>query len=339
MSSSSITALALFSGGLDSLLACRTVMAQGIRVQALKFVTPFFGYDLLAREQEYIQEVKEKYDIDLRLIDVTGPYLELLRAPVHGFGKHFNPCVDCKIFLLSRARRMMDRFKASFLITGEVIGQRPMSQRRDTLFLIQRDSGCKEILVRPLCAKNLPPTRPELEGLINREQLLGFSGRGRSAQMQLAADLGISDYPSPAGGCTLTDPVLGERIKRYYQANDTVRAEDIRLLLVGRQFVLPQGGWLAMGRNQAENQRVDELRRPGDLILNCVDRPGPTGLLRRCGGRDDLDIAAGIMARYAKKGPGLPAGTRVEVETTPPDNIISLTGHAPADAELLAWQR
>ncbi len=337
MSSSSTTALALFSGGLDSLLACRTVAAQGIRVQALKFVTPFFGYDLLAREKEHILEVKEKYGIDLQLVDVTEPYLELLRAPAHGFGKHFNPCVDCKIFLLSRARQMMDQFQASFLITGEVIGQRPMSQRRDTLFLIQRESGCKEILVRPLCAKNLPPTRPELDGLIDRDRLLGFSGRGRSAQMQLATDLGISDYPSPAGGCTLTDPVLGERIRRYYQTSDTIRAADIRLLLVGRQFVLPQGGWLALGRNQAENQQVEKLQQEGDTILNCLDRPGPTGLLRRSGGRQDLDIAARIMARYAKKGGDLPLKTRVEATT--PDKTITLAGLPLTGGELLSLQR
>ena len=336
-SSSPTTALALFSGGLDSLLACRIVAAQGIRVQALKFVTPFFGYDLLAREEDHILEVKEKYDIDVQLIDVTEPYLELLRAPVHGFGKHFNPCVDCKIFLLSRARQMMDRFKASFLITGEVIGQRPMSQRRDTLFLIQRESGCKEILVRPLCARNLPPTGPELAGLIDRNRLLGFSGRGRSAQMQLAADLGISDYPSPAGGCTLTDPVLGERIKRYYQSNDTIRAEDIRLLLVGRQFVLPRGGWLALGRNQAENRQVEKLQHDGDIILRCLDRPGPTGLLRRSGGREDLDTAAGIMARYAKKEPDLPLKTRVEATT--PGRTITLAGLPLTDGELLSLRR
>ena len=156
-----IRALALFSGGLDSILACRVVAAQGIAVQAVKFVTPFFGYELLAKEEQYARMVRESYGIEVVLRDVSEAYFAMLRNPPHGYGKNFNPCIDCKILLFREAKRLMEEFAASFLITGEVIGQRPMSQRRDTLRVIERDSGCEGILLRPLCAKTQEPTRAE----------------------------------------------------------------------------------------------------------------------------------------------------------------------------------
>ena len=168
MTKNQTTALALFSGGLDSTLACRLVAKQGIKVVAVKFVTPFFGYELLQKQNEYAQKIKRTSDIDVILKDITLPYLELLKKPAHGFGKNFNPCIDCKIFLLSEAKKMMPEIGASFLVTGEVVGQRPMSQRRDALRVIERDSNCEGILVRPLCAKNLEPTHAELKGLIDR---------------------------------------------------------------------------------------------------------------------------------------------------------------------------
>lgn len=295
------TALALYSGGLDSTLACRVVAAQGIRVVAAKFVTPFFGFDLLGRRAEYIKETKAKFGIDVLLKDVTAPYLELLKKPAHGFGRHFNPCVDCKIFLLSQAKKMMPQIGASFLVTGEVIGQRPMSQRRDTLRIIERDSGCEGILVRPLCALNLKPTQAEIDGLIDRNQLLGFSGRSRTPQIKLAEQFGISDYPSPAGGCTLTDPILSARIREYYRHHRKITAEDIPLLMVGRQFKLPTGGWLVLGRNLQENEKIAALRQPHDWLLEPSIIPGPTALLRYCSDPEEVEIGAGLVARYAKK--------------------------------------
>ena len=305
------TALSLFSGGLDSILACRVVAGQGVRVLALKFITPFFDYQLLA-DGRYCEGIKEKYDIDLTLHNVSEEYLELLRAPPHGFGKHFNPCLDCKIFMMSKARGMMKQHGASFLISGEVVGQRPMSQRRDTMRVIERDSGCDGILLRPLCAKTLAATRPENEGLINRQLLYGFSGRGRKDQLTLAAELGITDYPNPAGGCILTDPTLGERIKRFYRENETVSVSDMRLVIVGRQFKLPGGSWLVLGRKQDENSIIAELAQPGDISLNLKDRPGPTAILRYPQSREDLKTAAGLVARYGKKVEGRPASGIVE---------------------------
>ena len=295
------TALVLFSGGLDSTLACRLVAEQGIKVVAVKFVTPFFGYDLLSRKREYIQKIKEKFSIDVILKDVTIPYLKLLQKPAYGFGRYFNPCIDCKIFLLSEARKMMPETGASFLVTGEVIGQRPMSQRRDTLQVIQRESGCRGILVRPLCAKNLEPTQAELDGLINRELLLAFSGRDRKPQMELAEKYGITDYPSPAGGCILADPVLSVRIKEYYREHEQVLAQDILLLLTGRQFKLPTGGWLVLGRNEQENEKIIALRQPGDWFLQTSIIPGPSAILRYSRNMAEVETAAAVVTRFSKK--------------------------------------
>ena len=301
-------ALALFSGGLDSILACRVIMAQGIEVRALKFVTPFFDHHLLERREQYQREIREKYQIEVDVVDLSRGYIDLLKQPAHGFGKHFNPCIDCKILMLTRARERMALHAASFLITGEVLGQRPMSQRRDTMRVIERDSGCEGILLRPLCAKRMNPTLPEEQGLVDRDRLYGFTGRGRKQQIALAGEFGITDFPNPAGGCLLTDPNLATRIERFYNglfllSHEQFRADDFRLLLVGRQFRLPGGHWFVLGRNQGENKRLRGLAGPGDYLLSMVERPGPTGLLRGDAGIDAqiLAHAAGLVVRYGKR--------------------------------------
>jgi len=301
-------ALALFSGGLDSILACRVIMAQGIEVRALKFVTPFFDHHLLERREQYRQEMLEQYQIDVELVDLSRGYIDLLKRPAHGFGRHFNPCIDCKILMLTRARERMARQDASFLVTGEVLGQRPMSQRRDTMRVIERDSGCEGILLRPLCARRMNPTLPEEQGLVDRDRLYGFTGRGRKPQLELARELGISDFPNPAGGCLLTDPNLAGRIEQFYNGlflidQEQFRVEDFRLLLVGRQFRLPGGHWFVLGRNQGENRRLRALAGQGDYLLSMPDRPGPTGLLRNDAGidRKSVERAGGLVVRYGRK--------------------------------------
>jgi tRNA U34 2-thiouridine synthase MnmA/TrmU len=310
------TALALFSGGLDSILACRVILAQGIQVHAVKFVSPFFDYGLLSREDEYKKEILDVYGIVVHLVDISSEYIQMIRDPAHGYGKHFNPCVDCKIFMITKAKEMMAGFGASFLITGEVIGQRPMSQRCDTLRIIERDSGCAScgrgknqqtaetggILLRPLCAKNLEPTRPENEGLVDRDLLYNLSGRSRAGQMALAKQFGIVDYPTPAGGCILTDPIKGRRIKNFYARHEYVSVSDMRAITVGRQFSLPGGGWLVMGRDEAENTVIEGLAEPEDILLKLAERAGPVALLRRMTDPKDIQAAADLVARYGKKG-------------------------------------
>ena len=293
-------AIALFSGGLDSILACRLAASQGIKVRAVTFVSPFFGYDLLT-DPDYCRQVRDKYEIDLILRDISEEYLRMLKAPAHGYGKHFNPCLDCKIFMMTRAREMMAELGASFLISGEVVGQRPMSQRRDAMRVVERDSGCDGILLRPLCAQRLKETGPELDGLVDRSKFAGLSGRSRAGQIEMAARFGIDDYPSPAGGCILTDPIVGERIKRFYQEQEQVTVADMRLIMVGRQFKLPDGSWLVLGRREAENPLIDALAQSDDVRLRLKDRPGPLALLRYLQSRRDLEVAAGLVARYGKK--------------------------------------
>lgn len=343
------TAIALFSGGLDSILASRVIMAQGIRVVALKFVTPFFDDQLLVREEEYRAEIQRKYGIDVRLVDLSEGYVELVANPPHGYGKHFNPCIDCKIFMLRRARAMMAEHDASFLISGEVLGQRPMSQRMDTLRLIERDSGCRGILLRPLCAKRLPETEAERTGQVRRADLYAMSGRGRKEQIQLARRFAITEYPSPAGGCMLTDPNLDQRIAGFYRermgaAGEAPRPNDIRLLLVGRQFLLPGGHWFVLGRDEKENERIAALALEGDWLLTMVDRSGPTGLLRGTlqaeatpSGPEALrELAAGLVVRYGRKVEGRPAPAQVLVVNG--KECYALTANPPPDDSFRDWQ-
>ncbi|MBC8316775.1 MAG: thiamine biosynthesis protein [Desulfobulbaceae bacterium] len=317
-------AIALFSGGLDSILACRVIASQGIRVQAVKFVTPFFDDDILKDIETYQRTVHSKYGIDVIAKDITESYIELLNNPPHGFGKNFNPCIDCKILMVHKAVEMMDEIGASFVITGEVVGQRPMSQRKDTLRVIERDSLTDGILLRPLCAKNLPPTQPEIDGIVDREQLHSFSGRGRSQQIELAKSFGITDYPNPAGGCKLTDPNLSKRIKAYYNEAEVVNAADIRFLLVGRQFRLPGGGWVSLGRQEDENIQIAELCIDGDILLNDVDWPGPTALLRHCSTPEDIKLAAALVARFGRKKPPGQEDCQITVTMDNQETILSV---------------
>ena len=325
---SRIKAISLFSGGLDSICATRVVMQQDIEVVAVKFVSPFFGYDILEDPEAYRTETREKFGIDVSVVDISEDYLQMLRSPAHGFGKYFNPCIDCKIFMLERAKTMLKEVGASFLITGEVLGQRPMSQRRDTLNVIERDSDTRSQLLRPLSAKLMNETEAEIRGWVDREQLLDFSGRGRSRQIELARSYGITDFPAPAGGCILADPILSKRIARVYRnefvvTQDNMNVVDILLMLIGRQFLLPQSGWLVLGRDEKENDRLESLQEPGDIKLFIEERPGPVALLRRAADlyeekdsrRIDIDFGARLIARYAKKVDGSPAaGTVVIVE-------------------------
>ena len=327
-----ITALALFSGGLDSILSCRVIQEQNISVQAVQFVTPFFHDDLLRQEDEYRLFIKKKYNIDVLIKDITPLYLEMLKKPPHGYGKYFNPCIDCKIMMVSEIKKMMADFNASFIISGEVIGQRPMSQRKDTMRVIERDSDTDLILLRPLCARSQKPTQVEIDGVVDRDQLPDFSGRGRSGQILLAKELGIRDYPNPAGGCVLADPVLSKRLQKFFKSDKKISPEDIRFLLVGRQFLLPRGGWLSLGRKQQENSRITALRMSSDYLLNMKDRPGPTGLLRYGHHPEDQKLAAELVVRYGKKTGVEPTAAVVciegpegvtEIKTDPCQDVIS----------------
>lgn len=333
------TALALFSGGLDSILACRVIMAQGITVKAVRFVTPFFGFELLAEAAAYRREILDRYGIEVELRDLTEPYLGMLGRPVYGYGKNFNPCLDCKILIAATARAMMAELGADFMISGEVVGQRPMSQRLDTLRVVERDSGCDGLLLRPLCAGKLAETVAQRQGWVDCRRLPQITGRGRAPQIELAASLGITDYPTPGGGCMLTDPNRAGRIRRYYAEQGQVRAADIRLLILGRQFILPGGGWLVLGRDEPENLALAALRQPGDRLLQMEDWPGPVAILRHFSVSADLELAAGLIRHFSRKGEGRQQGWVAELgEDGRVIGTIPL-GRQLTDEEYLAWQR
>ena len=308
-------AFSLLSGGLDSLLATRLIMEQGIEVVGLHFITPFFGYHRKGQEARYQERWRNLYGIEARIVDVSQEYFQVLRNPPHGYGKNFNPCIDCKVFLFSKARGMMEEEKADFLISGEVLGQRPMSQRRDTMRIVERDSGADGLLLRPLCAQSLKPTRAETAGLVDRTKLRDAQTRMNIVDAEqclrdafftdvrpLLADWRkrIRHYPTPAGGCLLTDPEMAGRIRKFFTQSPQVSVDEILLLQVGRHFQISEDQHLAVGRRDEENLRLMELFRGGDTLLRVHGIPGPLGLFR---GREDekgLEAAASIVARYSK---------------------------------------
>ena len=298
-------AVALLSGGLDSILAARLVQDMGLRVLCLHFHTPFFDK---ARDCD---RWKELYGLTVRAVDVGEDFARMLvERPEHGFGKVLNPCVDCKILMLRRAKEIMREVGATFIITGEVLGQRPMSQRRDTLHVIQREAGVKGLLLRPLSALHLESTEAEESGLVDRSRLLAIHGRGRKDQLALAAEMGLAEIPTPAGGCLLAErenarsywPVL-----LYGGTMGAAGAEDFHLANTGRQYWNRTASplWLCVGRNQADNDALMALARPTDILFKVRDFPGPIALGRPFPGSpwggDALLSAASFMVSFSPK--------------------------------------
>lgn len=292
-------AVALLSGGLDSQLAVYLMLAQQIEVVGLNFQTPFFG------NSPYVHQAAQKLGIPLVVIDFTDEYMELLKNPRYGFGKNLNPCIDCHGLMLKKAGQYMEKIGADFIITGEVLKQRPKSQHRDALHIVEKLSGYQGLILRPLSAKLLPPTQPELKGLVDRNRLLAISGRSRKEQMELASKFGLHDYPSPAGGCLLTVPSFASRLRRLLEANPVPSRIELERLKIGRHFIAPNGFYLIVGRKNSENQALLESAQPHELLLKTSGYPGPIGLLYYLGkpgasvSRTDLEKAAAITARYS----------------------------------------
>jgi tRNA-specific 2-thiouridylase len=293
-------AVALLSGGLDSLLAMKLVEDQGMEVVPLHMVTPFTG----RLDPSFPEELEEGYGVKgCRLVDIREAFLSLLRNPPHGFGKYLNPCIDCKILFLKKAREIMGEEGASFVITGEVVGQRPMSQRKEILSVIEKASGMEDLVLRPLSARLLPPSLPEREGWVDRDRLEAIGGRSRKRQLELAQAFGWRNPPSPAGGCLLTDPAFSRKLKDlldHLPPGILPSLRDLELLKVGRHFRLRQDLKLMVGRREEENEVVQSLATPEDVLLVPRGFPGPSGLLvgRLDGG--GLVLALSIMARHCK---------------------------------------
>ena len=293
-------AIALLSGGLDSTLAARVLLDQGIELEALNFMTVFCNCTNKGETCLASQKAVDVLGIPLRVFNVSEEYLNVVRQPKHGYGSNMNPCIDCRIFMLRKARAYMESSGASFMVTGEVLGQRPMSQRRDAMRLIEKEAGLEGQILRPLCAKFLPPTIPEKEGWVDREKLLAIEGRSRKPQIRLAEHFGIRDYPCPAGGCLLTDPQFAKRMKDLMVHDPGFSLNDVHLLKMGRHFRLSPGLKLVVGRNEGDNQRIKTFSKDEDMLLRVLDYPGPLSLLR--GEREDkaVEISAAMTVRYSK---------------------------------------
>lgn len=305
--------IALFSGGLDSILAARLLMEQGRTIKCLHFYSPFFGHP---GRVDHWQEV---YGLDITALDASAPFVDMLKkGPAHGFGSAMNPCVDCKILMMSLARKHMEEYGAKFLVSGEVLGQRPMSQRRDTLNVIRRDADVRDILVRPLCAQLLDPTAPEENGLIDRSKLLALNGRGRKEQLALAEKFGITEIPTPGGGCKLTEK---ENTRRFWPVLSRIDAPDVndfRLADVGRQFWHNEF-WLTVGRHKFDNEIYADLIREGDIHFKVAGFPGPIALGRssRPWSEEAVREAASLVASYSPKAcRAAEEGQRISVRVT-----------------------
>ena len=291
--------LSLMSGGLDSQLAIRVLERAGAEVEAVCFSTPFF-------KPKEAEAAAARLGVKLHVVDFTDDEIALVENPPHGFGGAMNPCIDCHATMIRRAGELMERLGYDFVATGEVQGQRPMSQNRQSLGIVEKSSGLKGRLVRPLSAKLLEPTIPELEGKLDREKLLDISGRGRERQIALAAEFGIVDYPAPAGGCKLTEEGFGRKLKDL-MTHEGLRVRPlVELLTVGRRFRLPGGSGVTLGRDQGENAILKAYAaHPGhegrpSVVIAPVNVPGPTALVPELADGADLALAEALVCAYSR---------------------------------------
>ncbi len=336
-------AVALISGGLDSLLAVRVLQEQGIEVEGINFYTGFCveGHTHAIRNHDKDKQKRnnalwaaEQLGIKLHIVDVIEEYKDVLLNPKHGYGANMNPCLDCKIFMVSKAVEWVKENHKNgfdFIITGEVIGQRPMSQRKETMPIISNESGADDILLRPLCAKNLPATKPEIEGWVDREKLYGFSGRNRKPQMALAKQFGFTDYASPAGGCCfLTDKNYSDKLVDLWDARGSREYEmdDIMLLKVGRHLRPKPEFKLIIARDAGESKYLEGYRKQF-TTLQVTSHNGPLTMIDGDIVPEDYDLAAGIVARY---GQGRDAD-QVEVELSVPGEEPQILHIKPLTAE------
>jgi tRNA U34 2-thiouridine synthase MnmA/TrmU len=293
-------AIALLSGGLDSTLAIKVLLNQGIEVEAINFMTLFCRCTAKGSSCLASQKAAQMLGIGLRVFNVSSEFLEAVRHPKFGYGRNVNPCLDCRILMFKKAREYMAQNGASFIVTGEVLGERPMSQRKEAMGIIERESGLHGLIVRPLSAKVLPVSIPEKKGWVNRQKLLAITGRSRKPQMRLASEYGIADYPCPAGGCLLTDPGFAARMKDLMRTKPDFSLNDVHLLKYGRHFRLTCLAKVVVGRNEEENGRILSLARVGDAILRVRNYPGPISLARGEVRRPDILRSAIITALYSK---------------------------------------
>lgn len=326
-STSPVRALGLCSGGLDSMLSALVLKKQGITVTWISFETPFFSSDN-AKKAALI------CDIPLITRDISESYMEMMASPKAGFGKNMNPCMDCHALMFETAGHIMRTHGFDFLFSGEVVGQRPKSQTRNALQYVEKNSGFKGFILRPLSAQCLPETPMEARGLVDRTQLLGISGRSRKAQMALAEELGITEYPAPAGGCLLTDKQYSIRLKDLFYVQKTRELRHIHLLKYGRHFRLSDTCKLVMGRSEADNDQILAWYDPAaDALLNHDRLSGPTTLITGIFGKTEIEKGAAMTAAYTRTPPGETALIRVSVNLA--QTLVSVVTPAASEFAVL----
>lgn len=293
-------AISLLSGGLDSTLSTKLILDQGVDVVALNFTSPFSS----RREKERgLQAVRTAGELGIRLMlkDKGPEYIDVVRSPRYGYGKNINPCIDCRIFMLRKTKEIMVEEDASFVVTGEVLGQRPMSQRRDTIQIIEKASGLEGLIVRPLSAMHFLPTIPEKEGLIDRERLLDITGRSRARQYELVEQYKLNEFGSPGGGCLLTDPIFAVKLKDLFAYDRDFSLKDLELLSIGRHFRLRPDTKLIVGRDEEENEKLLSLWEEPYVLIHPIGFNGPSAILKGVFDGGIIDIVANIIGHYGKQ--------------------------------------
>jgi tRNA-specific 2-thiouridylase len=299
-------ALALFSGGLDSLLSVRLLERQGVGVEGVHFACPFYSSEWARRGARMLK-------IRLHELPVDRAYFRMIARPGHGYGSQMNPCIDCKVYMLKRAERLRKRLGLDFLATGEVVGERPLSQTRQAMMLVEREAGLSGRVVRPLSGRMLPPTRAEESGLVRRDAMLSIRGRSRRPQMALARRLGVREYPAPSGGCLLTDPEYARRLRGFLRESGSISWDEAELLRYGRHFMF-EGVRIVVGRNEEDNRALEGLaRRMGMAEIEVVGHPGPLTVILSGGRpvRGVLEAAARLTVRYSDAPGRRPAGVEI----------------------------
>ena len=286
-------ALGLLSGGLDSSLAALCLKRQGVDVTCVSFVTPFFG-------SKKAEQAARQMDIPLIIEDISDIHLDMVKTPKYGYGKNMNPCIDCHAMMFRLAGEMMTERGFDFLFSGEVLGQRPMSQNANALRSVANYSGHPDRILRPLSAKVLPVTAVEEQGLVDREQLLDIQGRSRKRQEALAKEWGITDYPSSGGGCLLTEIHFSDRLRDLFVHQPDCTVTDVELLKIGRQFRLSEKAKLTLGRHQKDNEALQEAKDDNHILIRTPGVPGPIGLVSGQPEDAELQLAGAILASYGK---------------------------------------
>jgi len=311
-----IRGLGLCSGGLDSILSAMVLQKQGIEVTWICFETPFFS-------SKAAQKASKQTNIPLITLDITEQYMKMMKNPKAGFGKNMNPCMDCHALMFASAGNILEQKGFNFLFSGEVVGQRPKSQNKNSLRYVEKNSGFEGLILRPLSAKLLPPTLVEQNGIIDREKLLNISGRSRKVQTQMAKDFGIKEYPSPAGGCLLTDKNFSNRLKDLMDHNKDIDKNQLYLLSHGRHFRLDSKTKVIVGRSEKDNKNlIKYFNDSKDILLNHSFIAGPDVILTGDASKKNIETAAIICAGYTKSQPGEPADIKVKKQQD--ETVISV---------------